>query len=88
MTDKQIDEIIVKEDPLADRWGTPCYTTEQVRRIAYGVNVKMQERLNKQIVENAQKDAKIYAYEAIIANSNFKAVMLKEGKNKCQKPSS
>ena len=32
-------------------------------------------------VENAEKDAKIYAYEAIIANSNFKAILPKKGQN-------
>lgn len=30
----------------------------------------------------AEKDAKIYAYEAIIANSNFKAVLLKKQEGK------
>lgn len=39
----------------------------------------MQQIVAEQKVAIAQKDAKIYAYEAIIANSNFKAVLLKKG---------
>lgn len=41
---------------------------------------QQQETINEQAVAIAQKDAKIYAYEAIIANSNFKAIMAREGK--------
>lgn len=35
----------------------------------------MQAEIDRQAVQLAEKDAKIYAYEAIIANSNFKAVL-------------
>ena len=39
----------------------------------------MQEIVAEQKVVIAQQNAKIYAYEAIIANSNFKAVLPKKG---------
>lgn len=38
-----------------------------------------QEIIDQQTIVIAQKDAKIYAYEAIIASSNFKAVLPKKG---------
>jgi len=37
----------------------------------------MQAAIDKQTVQLAEQSAKIYAYEAIIANSNFKAVLPK-----------
>lgn len=40
----------------------------------------MQEIVAEQKVVIAQQNAKIYAYETIIANSNFKAVLPKKGK--------
>lgn len=39
----------------------------------------MQEIVAEQKVVIAQQNAKIYAYEAIIASSNFKAVLPKKG---------
>ena len=78
MTDEQIDEIVKKENHSTDRWGAIVYSTEQVRSVAHKINAIMQERLNQQSIEIAQKDAKIYAYEAVIANSNFKAVLIKK----------
>lgn len=79
MTDEQIDEIIKREDHTTDRWGAASYSTSQVRDVAHEIRATMQERLNLQSIEIAQKDAKIYAYEAVIANSNFKAVLQKKG---------
>lgn len=79
MTDEEIDEIIKKEENTTDRWGDIVYSPMQVMDVAHKINAIMQERLDRQSIEIAQKDAKIYAYEAIIANSNFKAVLLKKG---------
>lgn len=42
---------------------------------------KEQEIVNEQKIVIAQQSAKIYAYEAIIANSNFKAIMPKKGQD-------
>lgn len=39
----------------------------------------LQEIIAEQKTVIAQQNAKIYAYEAIIANSNFKAVLPKKG---------
>lgn len=39
----------------------------------------MREIVAEQKIVIAQQNAKIYAYEAIIANSNFKAVLPKKG---------
>lgn len=80
MTDEQIDEVIKREDHTTDRWGAASYSTSQVRDVAHEIRAIMQERLNLQSIEIAQKDAKIYAYEAVIANSNFKAVLPRKGK--------
>lgn len=42
--------------------------------------IKQQQEINdEQTVTIAQQNAKIYAYEAIIANSNFKAILPKKG---------
>ena len=80
MTDEEINEIIKKENHTTDRWGAAAYSTAQVSGVARKICSIMQEQLNLQSIEIAQKDAKIYAYEAVIANSNFKAVLPKEGK--------
>lgn len=80
MTDAEIDDIIRKENHSTDRWGAATYSTAQVRGVAHEINTIMQKRLNRQSIEIAQKDAKIYAYEAIIANSNFKVALPKKGK--------
>ena len=79
MTDEEIDEIVRKENHTSDRWGAIVYSTAQVKSVAHKIYAIMQEQLNQQSVEIAQKDAKIYAYEAIIANSNFKVVLPKKG---------
>ena len=80
MTDEEINEIIKKENHTTDRWGAATYSMAQVSGVARKICSIMQEQLNLQSIEIAQKDAKIYAYEAVIANSNFKAVLPKEGK--------
>lgn len=80
MTAEEIDAVVRKERGTTDRWGTTTYSEIDLKRVANRVNTIMQERLNQQSVEIAQKDAKIYAYEAIIANSNFKAVLPKKEK--------
>lgn len=82
MTDEQIDEIVKKENHSTDRWGAAIYSTAQVRGVAQTINKILQERLNQQSIEIAQKDAKLYAYEAIIANSNFKAVLVRKQESK------
>ena len=82
MTDEQIDEIVKKENHSTDRWGDATYSARQAKGIAQTINKILLERLNQQSIEIAQKDAKIYAYEAIIANSNFKAVLLKKQEDK------
>lgn len=78
MTDKEIDEIIKKENHSTDRWGSATYSMRQVMNIAQTINAILQARINQQSIEIAQKDAKIYAYEAVIANSNFKAALIKK----------
>ena len=82
MNDEEIDEIIKKGSHSTDRWGEATYSTRQAKDIARTINAILQERLDRQSIEIAQKDAKIYAYEAIIANSNFKAVLPKKQKPK------
>lgn len=79
----EIDEIIKRHSEKRYDWND----SERV------FNASDRDKMVKDIIwllnrELAKQDAKIYAYEAIISNSNFKAVLLKEGKNKCQKPSS
>lgn len=79
MTDEEIVEIIRKENHTTDRWGAATYSTAQVRGVADMVRKRLQDVIDQQAIVIAQKDAKIYAYEAIIANSNFKAVLPKKG---------
>lgn len=45
------------------------------QRVAEKICADMQSTIDKQTVQLAEQAAKIYAYEAIIANSNFKAVL-------------
>lgn len=82
MTDEQVDEIVEKEEHSTDKWGDVFYSAREAKGVAQTINGILQERLNQQSIEIAQKDAKIYAYEAIIANSNFKAVLPKKEKGK------
>lgn len=82
MTDGEIDEIVEKGEHSTDKWGDAFYSMREAKDIARKINGILQERLNQQTIEIAQKDAKIYAYEAIIANSNFKAVLPKKEKGK------
>ena len=79
MTDEEVVEIIRKENHTTDRWGAATYSTAQVRGVADMVRKRLQDVIDQQAIVIAQKDAKIYAYEAIIANSNFKAVLPKKG---------
>ena len=77
MTAEEIKQLL--ERAATDVW------TEGARRkylrfgdaqdVAEKIRAGMQTTIDKQNVQLAEKDAKIYAYEAIIANSNFKAVM-------------
>lgn len=82
MTNEEIDAIVAKEKGTTDRWGSTDYEAANLKHVANTVNAIMQERLDRQSIEIAQKDAKIYAYEAIIANSNFKAVLPKKQESK------
>lgn len=43
--------------------------------VAEQIRDETQTIIDKQTVQLAEQSAKIYAYEAIIANSNFKAVL-------------
>ena len=79
MTDEEVVEIIRKENHTTDRWGAATYSTAQVRGVADMVRKRLQDVIDQQTIVIAQKDAKIYAYEAIIANSNFKTVLPKKG---------
>ena len=53
------------------------------RAVTLGKRIRdrMLEINTKLSVENAEKDAKIYVYEAVIASSNFKAILPKKGQN-------
>lgn len=75
MTAEEIDAIVREAKGTSDRWGDVTYSTADLKHVANRVNGIMQERLNQQSIQLAEKDAKIYAYETIIANSNFKAVL-------------
>ncbi len=78
MTDEQIEELV--NTNTTDMWngdrGIPKRKATDVIRRAI---TKQQEIIDQQTIVIAQKNAKIYAYEAIIANSNFKAVLPKKG---------
>lgn len=81
MTDEQIINLVSAN--ATDMWtgdsGIPEGKAPSVIRYA----IKEQQKIiDQQSIEIAQKDAKIYAYEAIIANSNFKAVLPKKQEGK------
>lgn len=50
---------------------------DDAQDIAEKIRAEMQATIDRQSTQLAERDAKIYAYEAIIANSNFKAVLPK-----------
>ena len=79
MTDEEITQLVNAntEELWSGARGISKYNAFNVIKSAIK---QQQETINEQAVAIAQKDAKIYAYEAIIANSNFKAIMAKEVK--------
>ena len=71
MTDEEIAKLV--DDNTEELWsGTRGIRKEKALNM-------MKRAINSQAAAIAEKDAKIYAYEAIIANSNFKAVLPKKG---------
>lgn len=76
-----IDEEITKrlEEAAENVWEDGAYRKfvriNKAQSVAEKICGDMQATIDKQTIQLAEKDAKIYAYEAIIANSNFKAVL-------------
>ena len=78
MTDEEITKLVNAntEGIWSGEPGIPKSKAFSVIRFAIK---SQQDVIDQQTAMIAQKDAKIYAYEAIIANSNFKAVLPKKG---------
>lgn len=84
MTDDEIIRLV--NDNTEDMWrgeeGVPkSKAIDITRRATEKIRADMKAENDKLVFQLAEKEAKIYAYEAIIANSNFKAVLprAKEG---------
>lgn len=77
MTDEEIAELLEGASNVSTIGG--CYVKHirfgDARDVAEKIRTGMQAIIDKQTIQLAEKDAKIYTYEAIIANSNFKAVL-------------
>lgn len=79
MTDEEIEDAFKAQSTKDERGWTRQVELNAANLIGRMIRNRMQITIDQQSVEIAQKDAKIYAYEAIIANSNFKAILPKEG---------
>lgn len=81
MTDKEITERLegVATHAYIDSSYSRVIRFGDGERIAGEIRDEMQTAIDKQTIQLAEQSAKIYAYEAIIANSNFKAVLPKKG---------
>lgn len=77
MTDDEIWQLF-KDNSCRD--GYRVYV-DLAKSVTLGRQIRdnMREIVAEQKIVIAQQNAKIYAYEAIIANSNFKAVLPKKG---------
>ena len=77
MTDDEISQLF-KDNSCRD--GYRVYV-DLGKSVTLGKQIRddMREIIAEQKVVIAEQNAKIYAYEAIIANSNFKAVLPKKG---------
>ena len=78
MTDEEIRKLF-KDNSYRDNY-REYVGLETSITLGKQIRDNMQEIVAEQKVVIAQQNAKIYAYEAIIANSNFKAIMAREGK--------
>lgn len=79
MTDEEITKLV--DDNMEGVWsGEPGIPKRKAYNVIKQAVKSLQEIIDQQTIVIAQKDAKIYAYEAIIASSNFKAVLPKKGK--------
>lgn len=78
MTNEEIQKLF-KESSFRDNYREYVGLEKSVT-LGKQIRDNMQEIVAEQKVVIAQQNAKIYAYEAIIANSNFKAVLPKKGK--------
>lgn len=84
MTNKEITELL---DGATFRTAVSgCYANVikigDAQYVAGKIRDDMQTIIDKQTIQLAEQSAKIYAYEAIIANSNFKAVLPKKQESK------
>lgn len=77
MTDDEIWELF-KGSSYEDGYKV-CVSLRDSFTLGKQIRDNMQGKVTEQAVTIAQQNAKIYAYEAIIANSNFKAVLPKKG---------
>lgn len=77
MTTKEIEERL--EEAAENVWDDGAYQKfiriSKAQSVVEKICFAMQAEIDRQAVQLAEKDAKIYAYEAIIASSNFKAVL-------------
>ncbi len=80
MTDEEIKDAFMAQSTKDARGWTRQVELNAANCIGYMIRDRMQATIDKQSTAIAEKDAKIYAYEAIIANSNFKAVLPKGDK--------
>lgn len=78
MTDEEIRKLF-SDNSYRDNY-RECVRLGEAIALGKQIRDNMQEKNTVQAVTIAQQEAKIYAYEAIIANSNFKAVLPKKGK--------
>lgn len=77
MTTEEITQLLNGE--ATDVWTEGAYRKYirlgDAQKVAEKIRAAIQTTIDKQTIQLAEKDAKIYAYETIIANSNFKAVL-------------
>ena len=82
MTDEEIEDAFRAQSAKDERGWTRQVELNAATLIGRTIRNKMQATIDQQSITIAENDAKIYAYEAIIANSNFKAILPKKQEGK------
>lgn len=80
MNEEKIAEIINSVGPtITDKWGGATgWSYNAVKKAADEIVKYMQAEIDAGAVERAQLEAKVFAYEAILSNSNFKMAVIKK----------
>lgn len=87
MTDEEVAELTanIRADVYGSYGNEMAYSREKLIEAVNNVRERYQVLLGEKDIEIAKRAAKIFAYEAIISNSNFKMAVIKQKEGrKCE----